>query len=318
MKQIESTKAAITHESMPVLNNVLGEVLFYSIEQFPKNKDITNLSNEQKKIRINQKKYEYDNEITCVKCFRSQPIKEFYIKDKYTGRRSSCCRDCKMKFAGVVEIGKLRFSEEILKKGFRRCSICKDIKPLTSYKKNKNQYKGISNNCYDCQKELSKDYVQRQSKNIGDFHIKQYAKRRNHNEFNQEIVNKLREEIIEKRKSKYFVDGKEFVTVKDFAKYIKGQYGFPTTMTEKRIARGKTEEECKISEPEMRSIGHTKGSILVTDTVTKDVFIFKNTSDEGLKKMFSTSVITRCIKTGEKTTITSMSKYKNPCTIIRV
>jgi hypothetical protein len=58
--------------------------------------------------------------------------------------------------------------------------------------------------------------------------------------------------------------------------------------------------------------------IRVTDTVTGKVFEFKNSADKELRQMFSTSTIDNAIKTGKKTKITALSKYKNPCIITRI
>jgi len=303
----------------PVLHkcNVMGST-GYSVEQFPKNKDIANLSDEQKFIRQNQKKYVYKDKFTCVKCGKEQPIQEFYVADINTGRRKKSCRDCQMKAADVIEIGKLRFSEKILGKGFRRCSVCKDIKPLEAFKKNKNQYKGVSNNCYDCSRQLHHAFYINQKEKIGKSFIQEYGKRKGIVVFDKKVLNELKNEIIESRKPKLFLDGKGFVTVADFARYIELQYGLPVTMTEKRISEGKTEEQCKMTESEMRSIAYTQGKIKVTDTVTGEIFEFNNTADEKLNKMFSKSAITNGIKTGEKTRITGLSKYKNPCIITRI
>lgn len=290
----------------------------YSIEQFPKNKDIVNLSNEQEFIRRTKKKYIYKDTFVCIKCNREQPIQEFYIADKNTGRRKKSCRDCQMKDADVIEIGKLRFAKKILDKGFRRCSVCKQIKPITDYTKSRTGYRGYSNNCYECSNKLHGKYIRKQQEEIGLFYIKQYGLTKGISEFNDEVIKQLRLEIIENRKPKYFIDGLEFVTVRDFARYIEQKYGLPITMTEKRIADGKTEEQCKLTESKMRSIAYTHGKVKVTDTVTGEVFEFNNTRDDGLLKMFSISAITKGIKTGEKTRITALSKYKNPCIITRI
>lgn len=88
-------------------------------------------------------------------------------------------------------------------------------------------------------------------------------------------------------------------------------------MTEKRIMEGKTTEECRLTESKMRSIAYTQGKVKVTDTVTGQTLEFNNTADEKLNKMFSKSAITKGIKTGEKTRVTALSKYKNPCIIAR-
>ncbi len=96
------------------------------------------------------------------------------------------------------------------------------------------------------------------------------------------------------------------------------EYGNPISMTEKRISEGKTTEDCKLTESEMRSLAYTKGKIKVTDTVNGEIFTFKNTQDVGLIGMFSKKTISNAIKTGNPTRITKLSKYKNPCIIERI
>jgi hypothetical protein len=291
----------------------------YSVEQFPKNKNITNLSDEQKFIRQNQKKYVYKDKFTCVKCSKELPIQEFYVSDINTGRRKKSCRDCQMKAANVIEIGKLRFSAKILDKGFRRCSVCKDIKPLDAFKKNKNQHKGISNNCYDCANKLHKEFVDKQTEEIGLFYIKQYAISNYGNKnLTEKDIETYRQEIIKKRSFKYFLDGNSFVNVTDFANYIQNKYGILKATVLNRIHQGYSEQDCIISEGEARSKAYTKGSVKVTDTVTGEIFKFNNTANEKLNQMFSKSAITKGIKTGDKTRITGLSKYKNPCIITRI
>jgi hypothetical protein len=313
------TKLDLKFYSNDEAKQLLQAERVYSIEQFPKNKDITNLSEEQEHIRKDKKKFIYKDNITCKRCGKLMPIQEFYVKDKINGRRSKTCRDCHMKAMGVVEIGKLRFSKKILDKGFRKCSICKDIKPIIQYPKAEKVFGGHSNTCKDCSYQLSQIFIKSQRKTIGIFHIKQYAKQKyGITKFDENIIAKLKNEIIENRKPKYFIDGKDFVTIADFARYIESVYGLPITMTEKRISEGKTEEQCKLTESEMRSIAYTKGKVKVTDTITGEVLMFNNTTDERLLKMFSASAINRCIKTGEKTRITALTKYKNPCTIARI
>ena len=293
----------------------------YLIEQFPKNKNFSNLSEEQKDIRKNQKKHTYKEKFTCTKCGYELPIQEFYFADKKTGRRRRSCRDCELKAAGIVEIGKFRFSKKIFEKGFRRCSVCKNTKPITEYYQKESAFGGYSNTCKDCNYQLTQKFIKSQKKEIGLFHIKQYGKRKyDIVEFDENIITKLKNEIIENQKPKYFIDGKSFVTVAEFARYIENKYGHPITMTEKRIYDGKTEEDCKLTEYQARCkySGTIKGKIKVTDTITGEVFEFNNTTDERLNKMFSRATITTCIKTGEKTRITSLSKYKNPCIIARI
>lgn len=291
---------------------------FYTIEQFPKNKDIFHLSDEQKQIRKTSKKYVYEKEFTCTKCWKTQAISEFYFKDKKTGRRNKTCRDCQMRADKVVEIGKVRFAKKILSKGFRRCSVCKTIKPIMEFATSDKTFGGHTHNCKECNYELSQAYIKSQREQVGLFYIKQYGKQKyGYVKFNKNIIDRLRNEIIESRKPKYFIDGLEFLTVADFARYIEDKYRIKQATTEQRIFKGRTEEECKMQEYDMRSLAYTKGRIIVTDTVTGDVMEFKNTQDKKLKEMFSSSTIDLGIKTGKKTRITSLSKYKNPCIIKR-
>lgn len=301
-----------------------------TFNRYPKNKpeNKKKLSQEQLSVRKSgKKKYYYkesylikhgrrngeEKEIRCNKCGISQPIEEFYVRNDTKKRRKSC-RDCQMKVRGVVEIGKQRFSAEILSKGFRRCSICKTIKPLTDYNKSKDRYGGHSNNCYECNHRNLKKFQQKGCKEINDWYVREYGKRNGIKKFNKAIIQKLREEIIESRKPKYFIDNYEFVTIRDFAIYIKKKYGHPITMTEKRINKGKTEEQCKLSEREMRILysGTNKGRIKVTDTVTNKVYFFDNTSDPNISKIINKSSLLGLLKRGGVSRVTSLSKSKNP------
>lgn len=296
-------------------------VMKYLIEQYPKNKDfdISKLNKYQIYIRNNQKVNKGEKTQTCTKCLKELPLKEFYFKDKETGRKSNSCRDCQMREAGIIEIGKVRFAKDILKKGFRRCSVCKNIKPLTSYSKSISGYEGYSNNCYECSNKLHNDFWHKQKNEIGYFYVRQYGIRKGITEFSNEIIEQLRTEIIESRKPKYFLNGNEFFTLIDFAKYIEVNYNIPITTTEKRISDGAIESDCIIQEKEYRKLksGTNKGKIKVTDTITGEVYVFFNTKDEGLAKMFGISTITEGIKTGLPVG-GKRSKYVNPCLIERI
>lgn len=286
----------------------------YTIEQFPKNKDIIDLSEEQKFIRLNQKKVDHKETKVCKKCTKELPIEEFYKTKKNSDKRRSSCKDCNLKQAGVIEIGKIRFSKKILQKGFRICTCCKNIKPILDFTKNKNRII-----CKDCRNTSFKNYIKKQSDEIAIHYIKQYGKRKyNLKNFNLKTINKLKLEILKKRKPKYFIDNKEFIILQDFLNYVKSVYGIPTATTKLRIKNGKTEEECKLSQIETRSKAIIKGKIKVIDTITSEIFIFESTQDKNLKKMFSNNTITKYLKTGEKTNVTSSSKYKNPCIITRI
>jgi len=295
----------------------------YSINQYPKFRkdEDRKLSGYQIIIRKNQRVYIYDKAVICNQCHHKLDVNEFYIKDRATGRRNSKCRDCQMRNDGVVEIGKTRFAKNIAEKGFRRCSICKEIKSLSlDFPKNKSDYKGISNNCKSCGFKLHKAFISNQRETLGDSYVKEYGKLRGIKKFTKKIMQSLRDEIEESRKPKYFIDGKEFVTCMDLARYILDVYKHEIGTTEKRINAGYTEEECKLSEFEIRRLksGTNKGNVKVTDTITGKVWYFFNTKDEELMKMFSLWAINKAIKHGNLTGGYNNSKYPNPCKIERL
>lgn len=293
----------------------------YKIKQYPANKDISleNLSIRQNCVRDNAEPILSGTETKrCKCCAKELPLTEFYYKDKSRKRRDTTCRDCRLKAAGILNIGKLRFERALLEKKFRRCSVCKQILPLTEFYKNRTSHGGYSNNCKQCSVELTRTYRQRQSLAISKYHLRQYGLKKGIRDFTDEIYKSLYDEILAKRTERYFVDGKGFITVTDFADYILKIYGIPLTTTKKRLSEGYTTEDCKLSKAVARSKAHTKGQIKVTDVTTGDVFYFNNTSDPELRKMFSTSAISRCLKTGKPSQVTRLSKYSNPCTIERI
>lgn len=292
----------------------------YVIEHWPKFKtqELAKLSVDQQQIRINSKLLKHKETRTCNRCNKEQPITEFYEK-KERQTRDTTCRDCRLRAAGVKEVGKRRFSDRILTKGFRRCTICKDIKPLTLFTKSKNVYAGHSNACYSCQHNLTKAYVQKQKKKVGLFHIRQYALR-NYGDIplDESTVRRLKKEILQKRKPKHYFDGLSFMSSRMFAKYIEKTYGINSYAVEARLKSGYKEDDCIIPEHEFRSKAYTKGEIKVTDLVTGEILFFSSTQDKRLTDMFSGSAIVRCIQTGEPTRVKPNSKYKNPCTIERL
>lgn len=127
----------------------------YAIEQFPKNKSINlcNLSPDQKEIRRNKNIERYKDGIRCTCCQNVQDCTEFYFKNKEIGLRLTICRDCLMRKKGTVEIGRNRFSQKIFKKGFQRCYICREIKPISLFIK-KNNKRGCAEECDKCRIEL--------------------------------------------------------------------------------------------------------------------------------------------------------------------
>jgi len=118
--------------------------------------DKENLTDEQKRIR--QGNY-INSKLTiklCPCCMKDKILPEFRIrktrrgvKGKWVDRK---CKDCHARTRGTKEIGKLHFAKHILNKGFRRCTVCKDIKPLSEFYKNKAHNNGIDHTCMMCDK----------------------------------------------------------------------------------------------------------------------------------------------------------------------
>lgn len=307
----------------------------YTIEQFPKNKtiDVKLLSPSQIKIRKKSKDviYSYGKTKVCKKCHRRLPIKEFWLKDSKTGRRNNSCRDCELKKDGIIEIGKYRFSEKIFKKGFRRCCGCKEIKPLIEFHKNKSYKGGYSASCKKCAFLAHNNYMRNQSKEIGQWFIRAYGKRKGIKRFSKKTINRLKNEIEESRKAKYSLDGKDFFSAKAIGKYAENTYGIKSATVEKRLSMGSTEIESILPENKYRKLknGSNKGKIKVIDTITGEEFLFLNTRELASKKMFSYKVILKAIKTGKTTDkfikvvginnrIYKNKSYKNPCLIKRI
>jgi len=180
---------------------------------------------------------------------------------------------------------------------------------------------GYTHTCKDCNHKLHKEFINKQWVKVGDFICRQYAKRvYGINKLDTDGYAKIRAEILKKREAKYFLDDQEFVTLESFAKYVQEGYGLPYFGTVKRIQSGYTEVECTIPEKEIRSIksGTNKGKIKVTDTVTQEVFIFRNSTEKKLLEMFCGTTIIRGINTKQPVGGNTNGKYKNPCLIERL
>jgi hypothetical protein len=225
----------------------------HTIKQWPGNKKIlpTQLSLSQLKIRIDavpngagkRKK-------RCRLCKTVQSIGEFYIRDKKTGVRRTECRDCLIKNGGAKEVGALRFSKAIFKKGFRRCSVCKNIQPLDNFWKCVGRAGGIAHNCKNCSVDLNR-------KAQGELSNAWVRARTGSKSYNPKVLTKLRNQILKKRAQKiapkYFVDGKGFVTQDDIARYIHKTYGVSEFTVIKRLSKGYPVEDLKLSEFDARS-----------------------------------------------------------------
>lgn len=238
----------------------------YTINEAAK---ITGLSYEAINSRLNNgwsaeeifenKKIDYDyyrNNLICIDCKCKKTINDFNIKDKNTGRRYTACKECQAKREGVKNFGLLTIAKELFDKGLRKCSTCKVIKELNKFSKNKTSSGGHSHNCYECEKKITRKYIIEQRENLGDFYLTQYAIQNYkipRESVTDEIRQKARIEILEKRKPKYNLDGKSFKTKIEFAKYINENYNVPIQTVMGRLRDGKTEKDCTIPNTIYRS-----------------------------------------------------------------
>ena len=219
-----------------------------------KNKDIgsSKLSAAQLKLRANATQQSLLPEETrvCKVCRKKLPITEFYVRDKVTGLRQVRCRDCILKSEGVKELGKLRFAAKLLEKGFKRCGMCKAIKPLSEFRVDKNTSTGHITICHDC---LSKDFKIRKE-TLSDSYVKNHIKRMKLSI----TIEQARKIILETREHRFNIDNKSFKTLQDFTIYVFQQYSIPLSTTANRIRNGYTENDCKLSQHDFQSMSVKK------------------------------------------------------------
>jgi len=221
----------------------------YTIEQFPKFKKFEDdiLSKDQILLRHNSKERKIKGETKkCKTCNRILHIIEFWFCGAARVYRYNDCRDCKLKDKGVIEIGKTRVSNILSDKNVRRCGRCKDIKPFHEFYNDKRYGKECT--CKICSKEKNDIYVKKNKEEISDVYIKRYYyKKYKKEEFTDELLEKLRLDILEKRRFKFFIDDKKFKTKKPFTQYIEKKYGISASVVYRRLKQGWESKDCKIS-----------------------------------------------------------------------
>jgi len=221
----------------------------YTIEQFPKNKDIesSKLSVKQLKLRANatQQSLLPEESRVCKVCGKKLPITEFYVRDKVTGVRRIRCKDCVLKREGVIELGKQRFANKLFDKGFKKCGMCKSIKPLSEFRKDKKHSNGYITVCYEC----NQKHFRIQRETLGDSYVKLYIYRNNLSI----TLDEARKIILEKREHRFIIDNQSFKTLLDFSNYVFQQYSIPLSTTANRIRHGYSENDCKLSQHEIYS-----------------------------------------------------------------
>jgi len=221
----------------------------YTLEQFPKNKDIgrSKLSAAQLKLRAKATPQSPSAEETrvCIICGKKLPITEFYVRDKVTGVRRIRCKDCVLKSEGVIELGKIRFANRLFDKGFKKCGMCKSIKPLSEFREDKKHSNGYISVCHEC---IQKRF-RIQKETLGDSYVKNHIKRNNLSITPDEA----RKTILEKREHRYIIDNQSFKTLLDFSNYVFQQYHIPLSTTANRIRQGYSVNDCKLSQHEIYS-----------------------------------------------------------------
>lgn len=258
---------------------------------------------------------------TCAICGKTKEINNYYVRDKVRVHRE--CKDCTAKKQGTKERGVLEYYKYLKLNGLRRCHCCKKEKPLTKdyFAMNKSCVDGIDYCCKECMYKKHKQFMVKQSENIGDSYAKQWAVN-NFGIATKDIDSTILEisklTIQAKRELKYNLDGKEFKTLKGengLCEYILKTYDIPQYTSEARIRQGFSEQECTIPEYWFRSMGQSE-RIKITDLITQEEFIFN--SHKEAEKMFAGCTITRCLKHGIPTKGTRSRKYKNSCKIERL
>lgn len=254
----------------------------------------------------------------CKICKKEKLIDEFYFRDN--GKRiHSECKCCTKKKLGIKNIDKYNIAEKNKKLGLRRCSSCKKLIDIKKFQKRKNNNRNSI--CNFCMQKRTKKYINKQRKEVGNFYAKQFAitnyKIKDKKNIPKEIIEIAKEHIKIKRAILYKIDGKEFKTKTSFAKYVSNKYKSPFSGIFYRLKNGASLNDCCMPEKEYRS-KRSKGKIKVTDLVTKQIFVFEKQTSLDLRRMFSGSCITRCIKYKKPTQPIKYSKYKNPCKIERI
>jgi len=256
--------------------------------------------NLQKAVETNKEFYDNRTHKECSKCGKIDLVDSF-------PNDVSKCQNCINNYV-VKKREKYKYTNTE-----KKCNGCGEVKKHIKFPK-------LDNTCKKCRYEIHKQYQIEQRENLGDWYVKEYGKANyGHKIFTKDLINELRNEIINRDSPKYFLDNESFVTISDFARYVELKYSIQKTTTEKRIKSGAKEIDCTLSESDYRRkfSGTDKGQIKITDCVTKQIYLFKNTTDKKIQDMFSLATITRKVNTGKPTRVTKASKYKNPCLIER-
>jgi uncharacterized protein (DUF983 family) len=186
---------------------------------------------------IEAQKEFYDNRThkQCSECGKIDLVENFH---KGVSRCQKCINDYYIEKRKNYKYGD----------GIKECTRCEKEKKDDEFPK----YDSI---CKKCRYELHRDYQIEQKENLGDFYVKEYGKRnygiRN---FTKNVMDRLREELKEKRKPRHIYDGKSFRTTNEFAEYVFSKYKISVAAVKRRISQGMTEYECTLSRKQL--LGH--------------------------------------------------------------
>jgi hypothetical protein len=181
--------------------------------------------------KANSKNLEFFNNRTHKTCVRCGHID---LKENFPDNKLVCksCLNIEMKD---------KRKNFIYIKGKRVCNTCNVEKLNKDFPK-------MDNTCKTCRYKIHREYQDIQRETLGDWYVKEYGKfNYNHKEFDQALIDKLRTEIVEKRKPRHIYDGLEFKTSRDFARYVFKTYKIPITTVEKRLSDNYSEYVCTLT-----------------------------------------------------------------------
>lgn len=224
----------IAHKNKNCLDNELNNLIkttrkkSKNIDMVLSKKTIKATTDNLKKA-INSNKMFYDNRVKkqCSACGKIDLKENFPL-----GLKCQRCINTYVSKRKAIAVYSLKL---------KKCNSCKA-------EKIDNEFHKLSGTCKVCDNERHQAFVEEQTKNIGDWYVKQYGKM-NHKikYFTQDIIDHLRLEIIDKRKPKFFLDDMEFTKKSDFAKYVEEKYKIPKTTVVKRLEGNCTEIQCTLN-----------------------------------------------------------------------
>lgn len=239
----------------------------------------------------------------CKYCNSFKP-EGLFKKNKNGTRYGQKCGDCFSKDKGIVEVGKLNYLAQLKSEGKWRCTDCKEIKPIIDFSKCKSNVNGFHSICKVCSNKRVRTYIVSSKNTLSDH----YIKRRILDNIKipaelitQEIIETVRLIYEAKRALIYTLDGIEFKTVMDMAKYASEKYGLNVTTITSRVGRyGRNTQEAILDKTTYRKTFSTKGTVTATNVITGEVLKFMGIKSAERELRISHSVIMRCIKNNEE------------------